>query len=68
MAVEEPDTRIVATESQNRVAVGLDQHGVAPHRDGWRACHIVDRVATRILVGACYDLESVPVEMEGVFL
>jgi hypothetical protein len=68
MAMKEPHTRVVAAEPQNRVAVGMDQHCVTPHRDGWWACRIVVRVASRIFLGACYHLESVSVKMEGVFL
>lgn len=69
VAVEEPDAGVVGFESQNHVAVGVDEKGVAPHGHlGKRlscAAAAVFPGAGR-LVGAKDGLEIVAVQVEWV--
>ena len=65
VAVEQPDTWVVCSEPQDHVAVWSDHEGVAAHwylREG-----LVVDISTSLFGRADDCLESVAVEMEGMF-
>lgn len=68
MAVEQPDSRVVAAEPQHHITVGVDQNRVASHGHGGRCASLLDRIASSVLFGAFNDLECVSVKMEWMFL
>ena len=65
VAVEEPDARVIGSEPQDHVAVWADHEGIAAH--GHLGEGLVVDIRTGLFGGADDGLESVAVEMEGVF-
>jgi hypothetical protein len=69
MTVEEPDSRVVGLKPQDDESVGVNDYGVAAHRDGREGVICDARVleCARLVVGAEDGLEIVPVQMKGMF-
>lgn len=66
MAVEEPHARVVRLEADDKVAVALDDEGVAADRVAGETDVAVVGERAGVFLGAVDDLELVAVEMEGV--
>jgi len=67
VAVEEPDTRVIGLEPEDKMAERIDHKSVSSHGHPWRLSSVGRIVRASVWIGTHYGLEYVTVKMKGMF-